>query len=202
MRSKSTALMEDIINYIDKEYLKNGRTPTMQEIADEMNITKGCVSNYIKEMTNKGLIINNGGSRGIVTNKMQKSKTGIQELPVVGSVACGKPLLAEENIELYIPVSNEFLGKGKHFILKATGNSMINAGINDGDYVIVRQQESAEEGQIVVALIDDEATLKRYYIDREKQKIRLHPENNRMKDMFYDNIIIQGVAIKVIKDLV
>ena len=79
---------------------------------------------------------------------------------------------------------------------------MINAGISDGDYVIVRQQDTAEIGQIVVALIGEEATLKRYYIDRENKKVRLHPENNRMKDMYYDSIIIQGVAIKVIKDLI
>ena len=78
---------------------------------------------------------------------------------------------------------------------------MINAGINDGDYVIIRKQNYANEGQIIVALIGDEATLKRYYLDRENKRIRLHPENNRMKDMFYDEIAIQGVAVKVIKDL-
>ena len=79
---------------------------------------------------------------------------------------------------------------------------MINAGINNGDYVIVKQQESAEQGQIVVALIEDEATLKRYYLDDKKKKIRLHPENDNMQDMYFDKISIQGVAVKVIKDLI
>ena len=153
-------------------------------------------------MTQKGLISNKGGSRGIVTKSMQKIRQDTVEVAVVGSVACGLPLLAEENIECYLPISKEFLGSGKYFILKANGNSMINAGICDGDYVIVKQQETAEEGQIVVALIDDEATLKRFYRDDKQKKIRLHPENNRMKDMYFDNVVIQGIAVKVIKDLI
>ena len=78
---------------------------------------------------------------------------------------------------------------------------MIDAGINDGDYVIIRKQETAEQGQIIVALIDNEATLKRYYIDRRKKKVRLHPENKDMEDMYFDSIVIQGVAVKVIKDI-
>lgn len=202
MRTKSLDLMNRIVDYIDNEYLITGRTPTMKEIADKHQISKGCVSKYIADMVQKGMLKNNGGSRGLITDKMSKSKNNIIQLPVVGSIACGTPLFAEENIESYLPISKEFLGNGKHFILKANGNSMINAGISDGDYVIVKQQESAEEGQIIVALIDDEATLKRYYLDRANKKVRLHPENNRMKDMFYNNVIIQGVAVKVIKDLI
>ena len=126
----------------------------------------------------------------------------VSYLPVVGSIACGTPLLAEENIEKYLPVPNDFLGAGKFFILRANGNSMIKAGIEDGDYVIVKQQETAEIGQIIVALINDEATLKRYYIDNEKQQVRLHPENDKMKDMYFKNVVIQGIAVKVIKDLI
>ena len=78
---------------------------------------------------------------------------------------------------------------------------MINAGIDDGDLVIIRQQDTANEGQIVVALIDNEATLKRYYLDNKKKKIRLHPENDELDDMFFDEIAIQGVAVKILKDL-
>ena len=78
---------------------------------------------------------------------------------------------------------------------------MIDAGIDDGDLVIIRKQETAEEGDIVVALINDEATLKRFYRDKKRRKIRLHPENAKLEDMYFDNIAIQGVAIKVIKDL-
>jgi len=202
MRTKSQANIERIAEFIESQYRITGRTPTLREIASQMQMSLGNVKNYLDEMEEKGLITNCGGSRGLMTNKMIKTKSEILQLPVVGSIACGVPLFAEENIECYIPISKEFLGNGKYFILKAKGNSMINAGISSGDYVIVKQQETAEEGQIVVALIDDEATLKRYYIDKENKQIRLHPENNKMKDMFYDDIVIQGVAVKVIKDLI
>ena len=122
-------------------------------------------------------------------------------LPFILPMVIFCPLLAEENIECYLPISNEFLGNGEFFILRANGESMIDAGICDGDYVIIRKQEDAEEGQIIVALIDDEATLKRYYLDKTKKKLRLHPENKEMKDMYFNSIVIQGVAVKVIKDI-
>ena len=202
MRSKSLDLMNRIIDFVDKEYASKGRAPTLTEIAESLHIAKSTASVYIADMAEKGMIKSNFGSRGIITKKMMKTKQETKQVPVVGSIACGVPIFAEENIERYIPIPKDFLGNGNFFILQAQGNSMINAGIADGDYVIVRQQETAEIGQIVVALIGEEATLKRYYIDREKRKIRLHPENNRMKDMYYDSITIQGVAIKVIKDLI
>lgn len=202
MRTKNQELMNSIISLVDSEYDKNRRVPTIREIASKLQISKSSVSDYLNAMAKKGLIKLNSGSRGIITNKMQKSKFDVSQIPIVGNIACGTPLFAEENIESYIPIPNEFLGNGNYFILKANGNSMINAGICDGDYVIVKQQETAEEGQIIVALIDDEATLKKYYLDKANKKIRLHPENNKMKDMFFDSIVIQGVAVKVIKDLV
>ena len=202
MRTKNQELMNSIISLVDSEYDKNRRVPTIREIGSKLQISKSSVGDYLNAMAKKGLIKLNSGSRGIVTNKMQKSKLDVAQIPIVGSIACGTPLFAEENIESYIPISKEFLGNGNYFILKASGNSMVNAGICNGDYVIVKQQETAEEGQIIVALIDDEATLKRYYLDKANKKIRLHPENNKMKDMFFDSIVIQGVAVKVIKDLV
>ncbi len=202
MRTKDTALMEEIINYIDKIYSKEGIIPTMREISKALHISLGCVSNYVSEMKAKGLIKYDGGSRRIKTESMLKFKNAVQHLPVVGSIACGTPILAEENVEYYLPVSQEFLGNGKYFILKAKGDSMINAGIANGDYVIVRQQDFAEEGQIVLALVNDEDTLKRFYLNKGLKKVRLHPENDKMNDMLYDNIVIQGVAVKVIKDLI
>ena len=201
MRSKSLDLMIRIIDFVDKEYASKGRAPTLNEIAETLHIAKSTASVYIADMAEKGMIKSNFGSRGIITKKMMKTRQETKQVTVIGGIACGVPILAEENIERYIPIPKDFLGNGNFFILQAQGNSMINAGIADGDYVIVRQQETAEIGQIVVALIGEEATLKRYYIDRERRKIRLHPENSRMKDMYYDSITIQGVAIKVIKDL-
>ena len=202
MRSKNKELMTKMLNFIDSEYQKNGLAPTLREIASEFNITSACVSHYVTEMKEKGLMQSNGKSRGIKTSKIQSMINEVSYLPVVGSIACGTPLLAEENIEKYLPIPTEFLGNGKYFILRANGDSMIKANIEDGDYVIIKQQETAEVGQIIVALINDEATLKRYYLDDKRQKVRLHPENDEMQDMYFKNVIIQGIAVKVIKDLI
>ena len=200
MRYKSIDLMNGIIEFIDNYYCENGRIPTYKQIANNFNLTEMCISKYIKEMEEKGMIERQSGNRGIMTKTILKKLNTLQ-LPIVGSIACGVPLFAEENIEGYLSVSSKFLGNGKFFVFWANGESMINAGVNDGDYIIVKQQETAEQGQIVVALIDDEATLKRYYIDNRRKKIRLHPENDAMQDMYFDKIQIQGVAVKVIKDL-
>ncbi len=201
MRSKNPEIMEKIIEVIDDFYKKNNYLPTMREIAEIAQISKTSVCEYIAVMKQKGMIENNGLWRGVKTPYVNKVSVQPTLVPLVGTVACGTPMLAEENIETYLPLPAEFLGRGKYFVLKAQGKSMINAGINPGDYVIVREQETAEIGQIIVALIDDEATLKRYYIDDVKKQIRLHPENDDMEDMFFDNIVIQGVAVKVLKDL-
>ena len=202
MRSKSTALMNQIIDFIDLKFNETGLVPSMQEIAVHFEIGKTCVWNYVKEMQEKGMLEYNSCTHGIKTPSMMKLDTDSVNVPLVGTVACGKPILAEENIETYLPIPTRWLGKGKYFILKASGESMINAGISSGDYVIVKKQDSADEGQIVVALIDDEATLKIYYIDKNKKKIRLHPENDTMQDMYFDNVVIQGVAVKVLKNLI
>ena len=200
MRSKDQELMRSIIDFINDYHLENYTTPTMQEIADKFNLAKSSASRYVAVMRENGMLEHTKGKSGMKTLSMNKFDN-VSLAPVVGTVACGKPLLAEENVETYLPLPTSILGKGKFFILKAHGDSMKNAGINDGDYVIVRKQDSAEVGQIVVALVDDEATLKRYYLDNERQQVRLHPENDKYEDMYFDNIIIQGVAVKVIADV-
>ena len=122
-------------------------------------------------------------------------------MPVLGSVACGVPKLAIENIEEYIRLPVALFGNGNFYILRANGDSMIDAGINDGDLVVIRAQDYASPGQIVVALMEDEATLKRFYPEPEKHRIRLHPENEEMEDIYVEGCIIQGIAVKVLKDL-
>lgn len=201
MKLMSEEKFNEIIEYIDEYYFINNNVPTMQEIADNVNLNKSNVCRNLQVMCDRGLVEMNGGWRNIKTLKMKKMLKGVNYLPIVGTVACGTPVLAEENIESYITVSSQFLGQGKFFILRASGDSMINAGIEDGDLVLVRQQESANEGEIVVALVEDSATLKRFYIDNKRKQVRLHPENDSMEDMYFDNVSIQGVAIKVLKDL-
>lgn len=191
-----------IIAFIDEYYNTNGRVPTQQEIADVVGLDKSNVSRNLKVMKERGLIDLDAGWGGIKTAKIQKRKIELNYVPVVGTIACGTPMLAEQNIERYIPISKELIGNGNFFALHASGDSMVNANIEDGDFVIVRQQNHANEGEIIVALIDEDATLKRYYLDKIKHKIRLHPENDKYEDMFFDSINIQGVAVKVLKDLI
>lgn len=202
MRSKSEEIMQAIVDYINKRYFEERIIPTCQEIADVVGMTKGAVSKYLAVMEERGMITKNATYQGWQTNMMKKASRNLNQLPIVGNIVCGVPILAEQNIESYLTISGDFLGPGNYFVLMAKGNSMINAGIEDGDYVIARQQETADEGQIVVAMVDDgDCTLKRYYVDNKKKMVRLHPENDEMEDMFFTRVAIQGVAIKVIKNL-
>ena len=122
-------------------------------------------------------------------------------VPVVGRVPAGRPVLAVEDIEDYMMVPRELASNGECFALRVRGESMINAGILSGDYVIVRKQPDAESGDIVVALVDNETTLKRFYRDKKHRCCRLHPENSKMKDIYVQDCTIQGVAQNVIKAL-
>ena len=200
MRTNKEGLRKDIIDFIERQYADTNRIPTIREIADGLDIPKSSIARYLNEMTERGLIENDGGFRGIRTPNMNKIPTNLNAIPVVGAISCGPTIFAEQNIEDYLYVPNWFLGSGKHYVLRAFGNSMINAGIEEGDQLFIRAQSTAEEGQIVVARIGDEATLKRFYIDREKGKIRLHPENDAMEDMYFDEIDIQGIVVKSVKD--
>lgn len=199
MRSKDTALIERIKKYIEKVYEESGRTPSVREIATEVGCSYSTVSRYLTEMMSRGLIAREDGM--YETEAIAKMTLETVPVAVVGSVSCGPLTFAEENIEEYIKLPTSLLGQGKFFILHASGQSMIGAGIEDGDLVVVRQQETAESGQIVVALVEDEVTLKRFFPDPQNGCIRLHPENRRMKDIIVDNCQIQGVAVKVLKDL-
>ena len=131
----------------------------------------------------------------------------VANIPIVGSIACGKPTFALEDVQGYLPINKKMLGGGEFFALIAEGNSMVNVGVSDGDLVVVRKQDFADEGQIVVALVPDEngsgetATLKRYYVAHARNKVRLHPENDEMTDFYVDNIKILGVAKSVVKQL-
>lgn len=199
MRTKDTALIEQIKKSIEKAYEENGRSPSVRQIAKEVGCSYSTVSRYIKEMVERGIIARSSGE--YETEVISKMNMDTVPVAVVGSVSCGPLTFAEENIEEYIKLPTSLLGQGKFFILHASGQSMIGAGIEDGDLVVVRQQPTAEPGQIVVALVEDEVTLKRFYPDPENGCVRLHPENKRLKDIIVDDCQIQGVAVKVLKDL-
>lgn len=199
MRRRNVELMNRIIEFAEQYYLENSSSPSVRTIADRFGIGVSTAYRYLLEMDERGLITYDG--KRISNDRIEKlnSNSGVIRAAVVGSIACGIPNLAEENVEEYVSLPRSMFGDGEFFILRANGESMIDAGIETGDLVVIRKQACAEDGQIVVALVEDEATLKRLY--REKGKVRLHPENRAMDDIIVDDCIIQGIAVKVIKDL-
>jgi len=200
MSVKNTEFFKLIEDFIDEYREANGATPTIREIEAGLGIPKSTVGRYLVYMRDQGML-DYSGPRNIMTREAKKTQKETIKVPVLGAVSCGIPKYAEENIEEYVRLPVAIFGRGQFFILRASGDSMIGVGINDGDLVLIRQQDSACEGQIVIALMDDEATLKRYYPEPEKDRVRLHPENEKLEDIFVKDCIIQGVAVRVIKDL-
>lgn len=199
MRSKSPELMNKICKYAEQYYLQNGYSPSTTKIADAVGISRGTAYKYLIEMANNRMIEYDG--KDIHTSVTKKLNLDSSQTAIVGSVPCGTPQYEEENIEEYISLPTAIFGKGDFFILRASGDSMVEAGIDDGDLVVVRKQSYADEGDIVVALVDNQNTLKRFYQDKENKKIILHPENKNLKDIIVDECYIQGIACNVIKSI-
>lgn len=138
---------------------------------------------------------------GVTTTYLLGAEEETTPVRLLGSIACGPFNFGEENILETYQFPTSFTGKGAFFLLRTFGESMMDAGIGPGDLVLIRQQNTANPGEIVVVSVGDETTLKRYYPEPEKGRIRLHPENESMDDMYVKDCLIQGVAVKVIKDL-
>ena len=200
MRSKNPMYFKMIEGFINDYTEKNGTSPTVREIHEAVGLGVGTVSRYLAHMRENGML-DYSGRRNITTHEAKITRNETTKVPVLGAVSCGVPKFAEENIEEYVRLPVALFGKGEFFILRANGDSMIEANIDNGDLVVVRKQNYANEGDIVVALMEDEATLKRYYPEPEQRRVRLHPENSRLDDIYVEDCIIQGVAVKVIKDL-
>ena len=197
MRSKDKNVLRAVERFVWEFTDQRGYSPSLQEIADSVGVSKTTAYRYVESLRSDG-IVGGSGYRSLVPTKM---KEGSVTVPVLGRVACGLPRYAEENIENYVRLPLSLCGQGKFFLLRAEGDSMVGAGIEEGDLVLVRRQDHAEKGQIVVALIGEEATLKRFYPEPGKKRIRLRPENPDMADIYVPSCEIQGVAVKVIKDL-
>ena len=205
MRTLKQEYFDKLENYINDYQQKQGYSPSISDMVRDLGIPQTTVYRYITHMKENGMIDIKGRGK-IATREMEKTKRATIKLPVLGAVSCGIPKYAEENIEEYVQVPASWFGIGEFFALRADGQSKINAGIDDGDLVIIRKQEYAEPGQIIVALIDNEdATLKRYRPIGDGQYIDLVPENDKFKvrtvDLSCETLIIQGVAVKVLKDL-
>ena len=198
MRSKDPEIMKRIVDFVEAYHLDYNSSPSLRVIADGVGIGSTTVYRYLMEMNERGMICYDG--KTIRNEKINKSQRGTIRAAVIGRIACGIPNLAEQHVEGYVNLPESLFGQGNFYILRASGCSMTEAGIDDGDLVVIREQNTAEDGQIVVALVDDEATLKRFF--HEGDRIRLHPENPQMKDIFVTDCRIQGVAVKVIHDLI
>ena len=200
MRSKSTELMLSIKEYIENYFEKYSSTPTVREIASAMKIAVSSAHRYLVAMAEKEMISYENGI--LSTPKIEMMNPEFRPAAIVGSIPCGTPDEREAQVEEYLPLSVSFFGKGNFYALRASGNSMVDAQIDDGDLVIIREQQTAEVGDIVVALTDEEKnTLKRLCFDSEHQSYYLHPENKEMEDIYVSNLRVQGIATHVIKAL-
>ncbi|NCT55672.1 transcriptional repressor LexA [bacterium] len=193
---------KELVDYLNQYIQKFGYAPTLTDIAEAMGLSSlATVHEHLAALEKKGVIRKfEGQVRGIeLVDAYSNSALEAIELPVVGKIAAGKPIEAIQDMDQTILVSPNMISSSKrNFVLKVVGNSMIEDGINSGDYVVIEQRETASNGEIVVALIDGEfATLKRYY--NEKGKIKLVPANSEMQPIFPDNCIVQGVVKGLIR---
>lgn len=190
----------DVLNYIKMEINKRGYPPSIREICDALGFkSTSSAHGYLSKLEEKGYIRRDPTKPRAIeildndfNNNFSHNKN-IINVPLIGSVTAGAPILAVENVEDVIPFATDFVNNSNAFILKVKGKSMIEAGILDDDYVIVAQQSVATNGDIVVALIEDEATIKRFY--KESNHIRLQPENSLMEPILVNDVTILGKVI-------
>ena len=205
---------QKILEYMREYVAKWGYPPTVRDIAGALGIkSTSTVHKAIAALEKAGAIKKQAGKRralDIVGNEPERSnvrsiadeRDDVVDLPVVGRIAAGTPILAEQNIEDSFPMPSRFIGKGTNFMLTVHGQSMIEAGIFDGDYILVQQQDNAENGDIVVAMIDGmetEATVKAFY--KENGHIRLQPRNSEMEPIIVDDCKIIGLVKGVFRYL-
>jgi len=201
MRGELSERQRQILEYIRKCVEEKGYPPSVREIGQAVGLSSSStVHGHLNRLEQKGYIRRDPTKpRAIELLSPQHRRVPYQQVPVVGRVTAGEPILAVENVETYVPVSKEIFGDDELFVLKVRGESMIEAGILDGDWVIVRRQATAENGDIVVARLDDEATVKRFY--REQGKIRLQPENPTMEPIITDRVEILGLVVGLFRKL-
>jgi len=188
--------LNKVYNFINEFTENNGYAPTVRDICAGAKIkSTASVYLYINKLIENGMIDKAGNKRRALSTK--KAKTGVKMVPVVGNIAAGKPIFAIENLEEYYPLPSDFSGSSDLFMLSVKGESMIDAGINDKDKIIVKKQESAVSGDIIVALVGEEVTVKRF---KEKNGVKyLHPENKKMEDMYPPSFAVLGVVIGLLR---
>ncbi len=198
-----TKRQQEIFDFIKKYSAKHGYPPTVRDIGKAIGLTSSStVHAHLLNLEKVGLLRRDPTKPRAIELLVDKAKrvvTGEEGgLPVVGQVAAGQPVLAEENIEEYVEVPAIAGGEDGEYLLRVTGDSMINAGIHDGDHVVVAAQETAVDGEIVVALVgEDEATVKRFF--REKGGVRLQPENDALEPIVSTEVSVLGKVVGVLR---
>ncbi|WHH59512.1 transcriptional repressor LexA [Petroclostridium sp. X23] len=211
MQKKLTEKQQMILDFINQQVQQKGYPPSVREICSAVGLkSTSTVHGYLERLEKKGLLqkdaskpralrlIENETHKSTISNEVMSSRE-IIEVPILGKVTAGQPILAVENIEDTFPLPVEFAQNSDVFMLRVSGESMINAGILDGDLVVVRKQNTAHNGDIVVALIEDEATVKRFF--KEKTHVRLQPENQFMDPILVSEVIILGKVVGVFRKL-
>ena len=207
MRPQNDERKMEVYRFVNDFMKERGVCPTTQQIGDTLGMAKSTVSKYMNRLINDGLIEKYGRYQTIINDIEVSMPDNMVMMPVVGSISCGQPVLAIEDVEEYIPIDVSLLGYGEYFGLIARGDSMIEAGIHDGDTVYIRKQNSAMDGEIVVAMVEDDysdswsATLQRFNRDLKNNRYILPPENSRLEDIIVDQVHVVGVAVRVLKNL-
>ncbi len=190
-----------VLDFIRQYNRDQGYPPSVREICQGLNLKSTSTAHgYLERLEKRGFIRRDPSRpRAIELLEDAQVRRGTVSLPVIGQVAAGQPILAEQNIEEYIPLPSQFFhcDENESFMLRIHGESMINIGIFDGDHIVVRRTQTAENGDIVIALIDDEATCKRYF--KEDGHFRLQPENDHMAPIIVDEVMILGKVIGLIR---
>lgn len=200
-QGKISAKQQEILDYIKSQILERGFPPAVRDICEAVHLkSTSSVHSHLETLEKNGYIRRDPTKPRaieILDDSFQMLRRETANVPIVGRVAAGEPLLAEQNIEDYFPIPTEFLPNNQTFLLKVRGESMINAGILDGDYVLVEQRQTASNGEMVVALIEDGATVKTFY--KEEGVIRLQPENDTMDPIIARDVMILGKMIGVFR---
>ena len=196
-----TKKQTEILDYIKSHILNKGYPPSVRDIGLAVNLkSTSSVHSHLETLEKNGYIRRDPTKPRtieIIDDNFNLTRREMVNVPVIGQVAAGQPLLAVENITGYFPIPAEYLPNEETFMLNVKGNSMINAGINDGDQIIVAKRPVANNGDIVVALVNDSATVKRFY--KEDDCIRLQPENDTMEPIIVDNCDILGKVIGLLR---
>lgn len=200
-----TARQQEILDYIKKEVQKKGYPPSVREIGEAVGLSSSSsVHAHLEKLEEMGYLRRDPTKPRAIEVLTDDTPLGsvdevknLQYVPIVGAVTAGAPILAEQNIQEYFPLPKDFSRSEEVFMLKVRGDSMINAGIFDGDMVIVNKEPVAKNGDIVVALLGDEATVKRFY--KETTRVRLQPENEKYEPILSPDVQILGKVVGLIR---